>query len=234
MLRAVEVLVVGLGDRRANQFASHVVGALHLAFVFEFEFAGDRGQRSVDVADARHHDFFIVTNRAALGVGDHVFHALKSAAAGSRRSACRFSCLRGRRRRSLDHLANIFRELQLVAVAGRPGFLRGDGDAFIHGGGIVGANLRADAVFERSDDLAARGVVLRIGAEDQRHIQRQAHRISLNLHVAFLHDVEQADLDFSGQVGQFVDGEDAAIGARQAGRSGPSTRCRVRVRHARL
>ena len=80
---------------------------------------------------------------------------------------------------------------------------------------IVRANLRSDAVLQRSDDLAARGVVLGIGAEHQRHIERQADGVALNLHVAFLHDVEQADLNLAGQIGQFVDGEDAAIGARQ-------------------
>ena len=39
--------------------------------------------------------------------------------------------------------------------------------------------------------------------------------ITLDLHVAFLHDVEQAHLDFARQIRQFVDGEYAAIGARQ-------------------
>ena len=82
-------------------------------------------------------------------------------------------------------------------------------------GGIVGADLAADAVLERRDDLAARGVVFRIGGEDEQQVERQADRVALNLHVAFLHDVEQADLDLAGEIGQFVDGEDAAIGARQ-------------------
>ncbi len=77
------------------------------------------------------------------------------------------------------------------------------------------ANFRADAVLERRDDFSARRVIVRIRREDQQHVERHAHRIALNLNVAFLHDVEQADLNFSGQVGQFVHGEDAAIGARQ-------------------
>ena len=74
---------------------------------------------------------------------------------------------------------------------------------------------RPDAVFQRRDDFAARGVVLGIGAEHDRDVERQADRVSLNLHVAFLHDVEQADLNLAREVGQFVDGEDSAIGARQ-------------------
>ena len=88
-------------------------------------------------------------------------------------------------------------------------------DAFFHRGGIVRANFRADAVFQRRDDFAARGVVFRVGAEDQGHVERQADGISLNLNIAFLHDVEQAHLNFSREVRQFVDGENAAIGARQ-------------------
>ncbi len=76
-------------------------------------------------------------------------------------------------------------------------------------------NLAADAVLERRDDLAAGGVILRVGGEGQHQIEREAHGISFDLHVAFLHDVEQAHLNLPGQVGQFIDGEDAAIGARQ-------------------
>ena len=47
------------------------------------------------------------------------------------------------------------------------------------------------------------------------HIQPQAHRIALDLDVAFLQDVEQSHLDLAGQVGQLVDGEDAAVCPRQ-------------------
>ena len=79
----------------------------------------------------------------------------------------------------------------------------------------MGANFGADAVLQRRNDFAARGVVFRIGAEDQGHVERHAHRVALNLHIAFLHDVEQANLDLAREIRQLVDGEDAAIGARQ-------------------
>ena len=73
---------------------------------------------------------------------------------------------------ALDDLLYILGQMQARGGAGRfgaggaiqPGFLRGDGDSLFDGGGIVGANLAADAVFERRDDFAARGVVLGIGA----------------------------------------------------------------------
>ena len=81
--------------------------------------------------------------------------------------------------------------------------------------GIVRADLRADAVLERRDDLAARRVVLRVGAEDHHDVERQPHRVALDLDVAFLKDVEEADLDLAGEVGQLVDREDAAVRARQ-------------------
>ncbi len=77
------------------------------------------------------------------------------------------------------------------------------------------ANLRADAVFQRSDNLAARRVVLGIRAEDQRNIERQANRVSLNLHIAFLHDVEERHLNLSREVGQLIDRKDPAVRPRQ-------------------
>ena len=61
---------------------------------------------------------------------------------------------------------------------------------------------------------AARGVVLGIGARDEHHVERQANLVALDLDVLLFHQVEQSDLHLLGQVGQLVDGEDAAIGAR--------------------
>src|SRR6185312_14815475 len=52
-------------------------------------------------------------------------------------------------------------------------------------------------------------------AEDERDVERQAQRVALNLHVAFLHDVEQTNLNLTGEIREFVDGKDAAVGAGQ-------------------
>ena len=46
------------------------------------------------------------------------------------------------------------------------------------------------------------------------HVERQADLVAADLHVALLEHVEQADLDALGEVGELVDGEDAAVGAR--------------------
>ena len=51
-----------------------------------------------------------------------------------------------------------------VVAARGPGFLLGDGDGFVERLGVVRADLGADAVLERRDDLAAGGVVLGVGA----------------------------------------------------------------------
>ncbi len=79
----------------------------------------------------------------------------------------------------------------------------------------MGANLAADAVFERGDDFAARRVVLGVGGEDDGDVELEADGVALNLDVAFLHDVEERDLDFAREIGELVDGEDAAVGAGQ-------------------
>ena len=73
---------------------------------------------------------------------------------------------------------------------------------------------RADAVFERRDDPAAVGVVFRVGREDHAKIEVEPHRIPADLHVPLFEHVEEPDLNLGGQVGQLVDAEDAAIGAR--------------------
>jgi len=79
---------------------------------------------------------------------------------------------------------------------------------------IVRTNLRAEAVLERRDDAAARGVVLGVGAGDHEEVEGQAHAIPADLHVLLFHDVEQSDLNAFREVGQLVDAEDAAIRAR--------------------
>ena len=48
---AFEVVVVDLAHGGADQLARHRVAALQLAFVFQFELAGDGRQRGVDIDD---------------------------------------------------------------------------------------------------------------------------------------------------------------------------------------
>ena len=93
-------------------------------------------------------------------------------------------------------------------------FLLHDRDFVLERLRIMGANLDIEAILKRRDDPSARGVVLGIRARDEDHVDRQANLVAFDLDVFLFHQVEQPHLHFLGQVGQFVDGEDAAIGAR--------------------
>ena len=119
--------------------------------------------------------------------------------------------------------------LRLAQVAGEPGedlqqvvgHLRGqvrllvdDAHLGLELQRVVRADLGAEPVLQRGDDAAAVGVVLGVGAGHDQHVQRQPQRVAADLDVALLHHVEHRHLDALGQVGQLVDGDDAAVGAR--------------------
>src|SRR5690348_4488204 len=210
-----EILCKGFANGRANQFARDGLGAAQLAFILQLEFSSHRGNRAVNVGDTRNRCFFGVAHGALFGAADRIFEAGNRQAladAGAAVDAFVFAGLKGD---FFDYFANVLRNFNVAAVAMRPGFLRGDSNSFADGRGVVGANFRADAIFERRDDFAARGVILGVRGEDEQHVERQADRVTFYLNVALLHDVEQADLNFSSEIGQFVDGENAAIGARE-------------------
>ncbi len=79
---------------------------------------------------------------------------------------------------------------------------------------VVRADLRAEAVLQRRDDPAAVGVVLGVGAGHDEHVERQSQRVAAHLNVALLHHVQHRHLDALGEVGQLVDGDDAAVRPR--------------------
>ncbi len=210
---AGEVLVEDGGDAGADDLADDGVGSAHLAFVLEFDFAGDAGECGVDIAYAGDGEGFAVEEGAAFGVGDDEFHGGDGEALGDAAALVDFLIFPSCEGDLLDDLADVVGDFDVGGWAGGPGFLGGDGEAFFDVLGVVGADLAADAVFEGGDDLAAGGVVLGVGGEDDGDVEGEADGVALNLDVAFLHDVEEGDLDFSGEVGDFVDGEDAAVGA---------------------
>ena len=63
-----EVLVEDGGDGLADDLADDGVGSAHLAFVLEFDLAGDAGECGVDVADSWDGEGFAVEECAAFGV----------------------------------------------------------------------------------------------------------------------------------------------------------------------
>src|SRR6266446_7621023 len=203
-------------DCGANQLASDGVCTFQFAFVFELELAGDGGECGINIRYASGGVLFTDARRTLLGVANDAFQGGDREAlahTGAAIHALVFARLEGD---FLDNFAQVGGQIDFASgVAADPGFLLRDGHAFFEGGWVVRADFRADAVFQRRNDFAAGRVVFRIRGEYEQDIEGQAQRVALNLNVAFLHDVEQADLNFSGEVWEFVDREDAAVGAGQ-------------------
>src|SRR5215469_14882738 len=103
------VFVVGFGDGSANQFAANKIRALHLAFIFEFEFSGNRRQSGVDVADARYDEFLLISNRASLGIGDHVLHRRDGQALADARALVDLLIFASRESDALNNLLHVAR-----------------------------------------------------------------------------------------------------------------------------
>ncbi len=108
-----------------------------------------------------------------------------------------------------EHLEQVLGDL-----GGEGGLLPDELDLEVEVERVVGADLRAEPVLERGDDPAAVRVVLRVGAGHEEQVERQPQHVAADLDVAFLEHVEQRHLDPLGEVGQLVDGEDPAVGAR--------------------
>src|SRR5439155_12142319 len=188
-VRAVKILVVGFAHRTADQLARHGVAALQLAFVFQLELAGNRGQGSVNIEDARHRHGLFGFERATLGVRNHILEHRDGQALRDTGTLVDFLVFARGESQLLDDLPDVYRHVRLD---GRwpfePCFLLGDLEALFERRRIVRADLTADAVLEGRDDLASRRVIFRVRGEHQQQIERQAHRIAFDLHVAFLHD----------------------------------------------
>src|SRR6185437_3597363 len=219
---AGEVGVEDAGDRLPDELAHDDVRAFELALVLELYFSGNARQCCKDVAYARHDERLIVQQSTALCVRDHELHGADRQALRDAGALVDFFLLTRNEGDLLDDLADVVRDvdaLNLVVVRGvaarGPGLLLGDGDGLVERLGVVRANLGTDAVLERSHNFASSRVVLGVRGENDRDIEIEADRITLNLDVALLHDVEESHLDLAGEIGKFVDGEDAAVGARQ-------------------
>ena len=77
----------------------------------------------------------------------------------------------------------------------------------------MSADLSTESIFQRGDDATAVRVVLGVRRGHQDKVERQRNLVATNLHIAFLKHIEQTDLDALGEVREFVDGEDATVGA---------------------
>jgi hypothetical protein len=181
----------------------------------EFEFAARAGCDEGEVIHPGDDFGFIEQDAAAFGGGDDVFGVGDRAAHAHAGGLVDVRAGAGLPDELFEDFVHVVRNLHGDSrVALQPGVLFDDVDAFVDGGWVVGADDGADAVFQRRHDAAAVGVVFGVGGEDHADVEVEADGVAADLDVAFFEDVEEADLDFGGEVGEFVDGEDAAVGAR--------------------
>src|SRR5581483_4494459 len=155
-------------------------------------------------------------DRAAQGARQQVFIVADRDAHAHARALADVGALARQVGQLGDHLGHVEGHPDLVAV-GREGeaLLLHDRDLMLERLGVVGADLRPEAVLERGDDAPAVRVVLGVRAGDDEQVERQADLVAADLDIALFHDVQQAHLDALGQVGQLVQAEDAAVRARQ-------------------
>src|SRR2546422_3170317 len=159
--------------------------------VFELEFPGEGRQGRIDIGGTRNDLLLAVLEGAPFGVGHDVLQAGDRHALADATALVHLLFLAGLEGDALNHLAHEGGDDQVPApVAPGPGLLGRDGHGVLKGGGVMSADLRADAVFERRNDLAARRVVFRVSRENKLDVQWKADGISFVLDIAFLHDVE--------------------------------------------
>ena len=193
------------GTRASKSFLTAVpisflrddLGALLLALVDHLDLAGDRRQRRRQVAEARR-DLLLAVDAGRAARGSRRGSRSRRSACAPRRPRTGRRTPRPRAAKAISSTSSRKRSGTSIfgaAVALEPGLLRRDLRRGLHVLGVVREDLRGDAVLQRRDDVAAVGVVLGVGREDEQDVERDADREAADLEVALLEDVQQADLD---------------------------------------
>src|SRR5581483_3482161 len=171
----------------------------------------------MNVAYARDNGGLFINDRAAFSVAQRILGNGDWQALADARSFVDTLVFASFKGNLLDDLSDKARDynFRTGSFAFGPGFLRGYCDSVINSLRVMCDDFRADAIFQRRDNLATSRVIFRISREHQHNVQWQTYRIAFDLNVAFLHYVEKTDLNLSRQIGQFVDSKNAAISTRQ-------------------
>src|ERR1700730_2207882 len=168
-----EALAEDASHRSANQLASDRIRPLQFAFVFKFQFAGDRRKRSIDVRDARNAKLFTRSGGSLLRIAHDALQRCDGKPLAHSRAAVHALVLACLKSNFFHDFSQILRHLDSsTRIPADPRFLMSDGHALGDARWIVRANLGADAILQWSDDLAACGVVLRIRGKHEEHIER--------------------------------------------------------------
>src|SRR3990170_52240 len=210
-----EILVEDLDDGAVEQFFHQVVFLFVLAHVFHLDLAVGRRQHGMQIAHSRHDVVFPAAQRALFRVADDAFKVVDRHPHAHARGLIDLVGFTRLESQMAEDLLQEARHLDLAAApVERRGLLLHDDDLVLDALGIMSADLHVEAVLKRGDDAAPAGVILGVGAGDDDDVQGQADLVALDLNVFLLHQVEQTHLNLFGQVGELVDGENTAIGAR--------------------
>ncbi len=205
---AAQVRAPRLGDRRAQQMLEDRALAALLAGL-ELDLAAQHVDRGLEVDRSRHADLLVLARRAVQGGrGDRLRAGDREPGryAGALIDGIRFAKVA---REPCQHLEQMGGHL-----GDEVGLLADDGDLLLDRLRVVGADLGAEPVLQRCDDAPAVRVVLGVGGRDDEHVQVETQQVAADLDVALLHHVQERHLNALGEVGQLVDGDDAAVTAR--------------------
>src|SRR5262249_12985211 len=178
-------------DSLPDQIPRDRIGTLELPFIFQLDLSGNRRQGGINIGNAWNDLSFPCHNGPPFGIADDILETGNGQPlthAGTLVDPLIRPCLE---RYCLHDFFDEFGQKDLPAgISADPGFLFGDRDAVLERDWIVRFDLGSDSILQGCNDLASRSVVLRVRREHEHHIERKTYRVTLNLHVAFLHDVE--------------------------------------------
>ena len=166
------------------------------------------------ISHPRHDPGLSQPHAAPQGIADQRFHIVYGHAHAYAREMIDVMPAAGGLGNFSHYLLHEQRNRQAAGPHGkRRHLLAHDGHLLRKRAGIVRAHLSAEAVFQRRDDAAAAGVVFGVGGCDNKNIKGQVELVAPDLHVALLQQIKKPHLNFFMQVGQFVYGKDAPVGA---------------------
>jgi hypothetical protein len=200
-LRLRERALEDVEDGALHQARQHFLVA-RFAHGFQLDLAGRGRDDRTEVAHPGHRFLLAETNRPLERTGQQVLVVRDADPHGHARALADVRRL-AREVRQLGHdLLHVLRARHAHTAGWERGALGiHDRDLVLEPLRIVRAHLRAEPVLERGDDPPAVRVILRVGARHHVQIERQPHLVAADLHVALLHDVEEADLNALREIG---------------------------------
>jgi hypothetical protein len=178
-----------------HEFAGYLLRSLNLSVVLELHLPGNHRKGRVNVADTRDGPSLLESDCSSLGIryrplknGDR--HPLRDA-----RTLVDPPIFTGQKRHPLNRFGDEVRDLDWKDPPVRPCFLGCDFHPHLYRLWIVRPNLCTDPILERSNDLPAGRVILRVCGEHEKYVEEKTNGIPSDLNVPLLKDVKEPDLN---------------------------------------